>query len=147
MKKISIVLLVSICLLYSCTCQRRIERLRHHCPELLVTDTIIKKIPVPKIEFDSFFVYSVNSDSGKKVHDTIFQKGKNINVWHYGKGDTIWYQADCIPDTIKLKVADDKIKVSNSDWKAEILKQIKWIAIALLGLAIIVVVLIAILRK
>jgi len=105
-------------------------------------------VPVPVISFDSFFVFTRACDTCKKIiHDTIFQKGKNFYIDHWQKGDTIYYKGDCKPDTIKIKVADDKLKYVQTDWKAELLKNIKWIAIALIGLAIIVVVLIAILKK
>lgn len=150
MKKISFILVIAITLLYSCTCQQQLHHLKSKCPQLLVTDTITKLVPVPVISFDSFFVLTRPCDTCFPIvyrHDTIFQKGKNFYIDHWQKGDTIYYKGDCKPDTIEIKVADDKLKYVPTDWKSELLKNIKWIAIALLGLAIIVVVLIAILKK
>lgn len=55
MKKYTLFLFVL--LLASCSCQKKLAKLRYKCPELFITDTVTKTVTIPEYHYDTFYYY------------------------------------------------------------------------------------------
>jgi len=131
MKALTILLLTILA--YSCTCERKLDKVLKKCPELLVNDTIkiLDTIVVNGVQKDTIFNYLVK--------DTVIirEGGLTMKYFYNTHDSTIYLSGKC--DTIYIPYTKDipVNQIINEDSKG-----FNWWMVCAIGLAILLIFLI-----
>ncbi len=131
LKLLSLLLILSLS--YSCTCERKLDRVLKKCPELLVNDTIKIRdtIVINGVQKDTIFNYLVK--------DTVIirEGGLTMKYFYNTHDSTIYLSGKC--DTIYIPYTKDipVNQVLNEDTKG-----FNWWMICAIGLALLLIFLI-----
>ena len=131
LKRLSLLLLITS-LLYSCTCEKRLDKVLAKCPELLQHDTIKIRdtIVINGVQKDTVFNYLVKDtviirEGGLTMK--YFYNTHDSTVYLSGKCDTIY-----VPYVKDLPVSQILNENSSTDW---------WVYLAIGFLAVVIILL------
>ena len=135
-------ILSTLLILYSCTPQRRFERLITRHPELLTTQYIVVRdtirITVPEVQVDTII-------DKQTLVDTIYLKKEQLKVKVWMKGEKIYIQGKC--DTVYIdKVITAKVPVKIYE-KTPVWKKIINFIVTLIFIVVILYILYRLIRK
>jgi hypothetical protein len=127
---ISILALIAVCFICSCSPQVRLNNLARKHPELFKRDTIFRSDTtfIAGVEHDTIVRYGITKD-------TLIIRDKQLTYKYYTDGKTVYLKGKCAPDTVVKMVPYiiNNAKITATRWsdriKLWIVDNIAWIVL------------------
>lgn len=97
-----LIIVLSVILFTGCSCEKRLQRLRVHCPECVTTEIVSDTVIIPEYQYDTTFVM-------RRPTDTVVVLQDRVRIEVIRELDTFYLKTVIPADTIVQTVEVEKL--------------------------------------